>query len=166
MGQRSVESLTHCATVRFRLFVAGAVFCITSALGGSLNAQSPAVMLTGSPAPLAVRDAVAGAAPQADSDATGRLTLVAVASATRLYVHSDTPLPPDVTLRVRVEAPAGALAMGFVTVDDAPQELITGIAEGTYTALTITYELSATTLAGAIALSTCNVVFTISDGPV
>jgi len=129
-----------------------------------LRAQSGTINLTSSAGTLVVSTANAGFAPHAQNDQATRISLVVNESSSRLLAYTDTPLPMGVTLRVEVEGPAGAVSMGPITLGADPQEVLRGIPAGTYTGLIITYQLIADTTAGTVALSSCHVVFTLTNG--
>lgn len=130
----------------------------------SAHAQST-LTLSGEPAPLVVSTAPAGGAPSpvTASNTTYALSVADVAS--RVTVRLDTPLPPGVTLRVRMAAPPGATSAGDVTLSTTEQDVLRGIPAGNYAGLSITYTLQATPGAGVVPPSAPSVTFSVLAQP-
>jgi hypothetical protein len=137
---------------------------VFSAVGThELSAQLPVISLSSTTPNLVIREALAGSVLLPESDNSTRVTLTTTGPSS-LFASLDAPLPNNVALRVRVDAPVGAVSMGFVTLDSTPQAVVSGIAPGIYPALTVTYELVALPGAGTISQTSCNVLFTLETG--
>jgi hypothetical protein len=128
--------------------------------GKAASAQS--VTITSGAAPVVIAEALAGHASKVASDNSTRMRLVVIEAGSTLFAHVEHPLPPGVTLRVKIQAPFGSVSLPAVAVDATPRELLHGIPVGTHAGLTITYEISAEANAGVIPQSAFNVVFSLS----
>lgn len=128
---------------------------------GELAGQSPTLALSGNPQALIVGSAIAGFAPDPVED-HGTTYSLATAETAVIEAELDGPLPPGVTLRVRLTPPAGAVGAGVVTLTTSPQVVVTSIPPGSYADLLIEYELIATVAGGVVLLNTRQVTFTIS----
>lgn len=150
-----------------RAIVSGMACLAAFALPMTINqaqAQEPSVIVTSTSSTLSVREAVPGSMPRPESDNATRLTLNATAGSSRLLVHTESPLPFGVVLSVHVQAPAGAMNLGYITLDTTPHEALREIPAGLHTGLIVTYEITATASAGTLPLSSCSVVFTLENG--
>ena len=73
-------------------------------------------------------------------------------------------MPSGVTLEVRLAAPKGGASAGYVPLDSSSaSDLVTTISTGAGWSKAITYRLSATVDAGAVALDTRVVTLTLID---
>ena len=128
-----------------------------------LSAQT--ITTSGPPDPLAVRTAMAGRQPD-DAVAGGSTYSVVVSAANqKITGQLDTPMPAGTTLRVTLGATSGAVSSGTIALDTSPRDLVTGLQIGSFTNLTITYRLDATTTAGRVSLSSRTVTLRIVAGP-
>lgn len=126
-----------------------------------LPAQS--VTLNGASPSLIIDHASPGSAPTPASDNSTRVSITTLVPS-NLVAALDAPLPSGVTLRASVQAPVGAVSLGFVTLDDTPRVLVSDIPPGTYPALVVTYELIATPAAGTASTSSRQVAFALQTG--
>jgi hypothetical protein len=117
--------------------------------------------LSGDPQVLIIRSAIAGFSPDPAQDG-GTVYSIEVAETSDIVAQLDGAMPPGVTLRISLETPTGATGTGTVSLSTAPQALVRSIPPGTYTALGIVYELSATVAAGVVSLDARQVVFTVT----
>lgn len=129
----------------------------SAAAGTELGAQ---IALTGDPQALVVYSAVAGFAPDPTTDDMTTYS-VEIVESSDIEVRLDAPLPADVMLYVRMEPPPGASSAGLVALSTTPQVLVGSIPPGTYSSLSITYELWATVAAGVVPLDSRQVSFSV-----
>lgn len=121
------------------------------------------IALSGSPAPLVINAAVAGAEPMSvtDQSTTWAVTTNELA---RKVTAATGALPTGVSLEIAMAAPAGASTLGFVTLATTAQDIVTDIATAQASALQVTYRLSATVQAGIVAPASATITFTITSG--
>lgn len=132
---------------------------------GAREARAQYLSVSGSPAPLAVNAAVAGVAPQPDTDNSTTYTILAFGRGTqKLTAQLSAPMPSGVTLRVQLAAPSGATSAGLVTLSTTPQNVVTGIGTS-FTTRAITYQLSATIAAGVVPTQSRTVTLTLTAAP-
>lgn len=126
-------------------------------------AAAQALVFSADPPPLVVSTATAGAAPDPVS-AAGMYSLEGITAPSRITARLDAPLPPGVTLRVTLSAPPGAQSAGAAVLSETETELLRDIPPGSWTGLSVRYDLSATAAAGTIPLSAPSVTFTLRSG--
>ena len=120
------------------------------------------ITASGDPGALTINAAVAGSPPTAVTDATTTYAVTTNQSAIKVTGSINTAMPANVTLKVTLVAPTGATSAGAVTLGIVAANLVTGIATLNESALTITYELSATATAGVVASASKTVTLTIT----
>jgi hypothetical protein len=129
---------------------------------GGVRAQVASMTVSGDPAPLTVRTAVAGQSPDPVSDGGTTYSLTDISETSKITAQLDSSLPPGVTLTVTLQAPLGATSMGPIVLSTTTQDVVIGILPASsYSGLTITYELSATTAGGVVAPLARSVTFAI-----
>lgn len=135
---------------------------------GSRAAFAQTLAVSGSPAGLLrISSAVAGSQPISVSNATTTYTVV-TPPANRLYnvtARLNAAMPTGVTLTATLAAPAGATSLGPVALDATARNVVTGITRNTTATQGITYQLSATVLAGVVPNSSRTVTLTIVQAP-
>ncbi len=147
----------------FRRGWLGAVLLIM----GSRAAFAQTLAVSGSPGLLRINSAVAGSQPISVSNATTTYTVV-TPPANRLYnvtARLNAAMPAGVTLNATLAAPTGATSLGPVALDATARNVVTGITRNTTATRGITYQLSATVLAGVVPNSSRTVTLTIVQAP-
>jgi hypothetical protein len=140
------------------------VVLVTTLRAAPAHAQST-LTLSGDPAPLVVSTAVAGNAPDPVMERSTTYSLSAIDITSRITARLDAALPPGVTLKVSLAAPPGATSSGPVALSTTEQDVVRGILTGSYTGLSITYTLQATSGAGVVPPSAPSVTFTVLAQP-
>ncbi len=130
-------------------------------LGLSSGSTVETLTLSGNPLSLLVSTALAGLQPDAVLDQATTYD-VSVTQTSQIAVQLTSSLPSGLTLRVRMDAPAGAVSAGYVSLTTTAQDLVTSIPSGSYSQLTVSYEISGTVSAGVVALNTVDVDFTLT----
>lgn len=134
----------------------------------ALVAQGRAQTLSvaGDPGQLTIATATPGSAP---APVSNNQSSYSVSSenllGARITGRVDAPLPAGVTLTLTLQAPTGASSAGAVTLDASERDLVTGIPAGSFSGLTITYRLSATTAAGVVPPSSRTVTLIVRALP-
>ncbi|MDO8722519.1 MAG: hypothetical protein Q7J31_09870 [Syntrophales bacterium] len=120
--------------------------------------------VSGATATLTVNAAVAGSAPTLVSDATTTYAITTNQATRKITGAINTAMPTGVTLSVALAAPTGGTSAGDIALTATAQDLVTGISTLNESGKTITYKLSATSLAGVVASATKTVTLTITAG--
>lgn len=120
--------------------------------------------VSGDPAKLTISSPAPGEAPAPATDNSTTWSVTTNGSGRKVTGAIDTDMPAGVTLEVSLTAPSGATGAGDVTLSTVAADLVTGIASLDETGLGITYTLSATLAAGAVAEASRTVTYTIMDG--
>ncbi len=120
--------------------------------------------VSGSPAPLVINDATAGAAPTSVTAGGTSYAITTNESNKKITASIDQPLPAGVVLEVSLAAPNGAASLGDVSLTTAAADVVTGISATAASALPITYRLSATSTVQMAVPATRTVTFTIVSG--
>jgi hypothetical protein len=132
---------------------------------GAREAHAQYLSASGSPAPMAVQTALAGTAPQPDTDVSTTYTVFSWLRGTqKITAQINSPMPTGVTLKVQLEAPAGAESKGAVALSTTARDVVTGI-DFAITTRSITYELSATVAAGVVPRQSRTVTLTLTAAP-
>ena len=137
-------------------------------LSGSRAAFAQTISVSGNPAALKITAAVAGSQPTSVSNSVTTYTVVTPNPANRTYkitAQLNAPMPANVTLTVTLAAPAGGTSVGPVPLDMTARDVVTGIPKSTNSTQSITYQLSATVLAGVVASTNRNVLLTVLKFP-
>lgn len=137
-------------------------------LSGSRAASAQTISVSGNPAKLRITAAVAGSQPTSVSNSATTYTVVTPNPAGRTYkitAQLNAPVPANVTLTVTLAAPAGGTSVGPVALDMTARDVVTGIPRRTNSTRSITYQLSATVLAGVVASTNRNVLLTVLKFP-
>jgi hypothetical protein len=132
---------------------------------GALGAQT--IGVSGNPALLRVSSAVAGSEPIAVSNGTTTYTVVTL-TPNRLYkvtAQIDAAMPTGLTLTATFNAPPGATSLGAIALDLTARDVVTAIPKNTNSTQGITYQLSATVLAGVVPSTSRNITLTIVRVP-
>lgn len=122
----------------------------------------------GSPGMLRISSAIAGSQPVAVSMAGGTYTVTTPAPNRQYAITAqlNANMPAGVTLTVTLAAPGqGSVSLGAVALDVTARNVVTGIKKNMNATQSITYQLSATTAAGVVPLSSRNVTLTIIQFP-
>lgn len=120
--------------------------------------------VSGNPPKLTIVAPAPGAAPAPATDNTTTWSVTTNGSARKVTGVIDQAMPSGVTLEVALAAPTGATSAGNVTLTNLAADLVTGITQLDENLLGVTYTLSATLAAGAVAESTRTVTYTILAG--
>lgn len=120
--------------------------------------------VSGNPQPLIISTATAGQEPRSiiDSSTTYKIKVKKVDRASISGALSE-PLPNHTSLKVTFSAPQNATSIPSVELTTTPQTLVSGINEGNYNNLTITYEYLAKVAAGIVSLSSKTLILTVTD---
>lgn len=138
---------------------------LVALLCGAREAQAQFISVSGSPAPMAVTTAVAGAGLQPKVDASTTYTVFACCSGLhKVTAQINAPMPAGVTLQVTLTAPAGGTSLGAVSLDTTPRDAVTNFGS-VFTTRGITYQLSATLAAGVVAVQSRTVTLTLTSAP-
>ena len=138
----------------------GLAFMAVLQLGLVWGPTVETLTLSGNPLSLVVSTAVAGLQPDAVLDQATTYD-VSVTQTTKIVAQLTSILPSGMTLRVRMDAPAGAVSAGYVSLTTTAQDLVTSISSGSYSLLTVSYEISGLVSAGVVSLNTVDVDFTL-----
>lgn len=122
------------------------------------------ISVSGNPAKLMIVAGNPGEAPAAVTDNTTTWSVTTNGTARKVTGVIDVAMPSGVTLGVALAAPTGATSVGNVTLTTLAADLVTGITQLDESLLGVTYTLSATLAAGAVAESTRTVTYTILAG--
>lgn len=137
----------------------------TATATATFEVQSVDVIgVSGDPAKLTIVAPAPGAAPAPVTDNSTTWSVTTNGSARKVTGEIDVAMPTGVTLEVGLAAPTGATSLGNVTLTTLAADLVTGITELDESLLGVTYTLSATLDAGAVAESTRTVTYTILAG--
>ncbi|KAA6183052.1 hypothetical protein F2Q65_16660 [Thiohalocapsa marina] len=123
------------------------------------------ISVSGSPAPLQVMAAEAGAAPTPAVDAS---TSYAVstnggADTKKITAALSAPLPHGLTLEVELASPGGGAVANRQTLTTTPADVVTHIGSLAATGNAITYRLSASAEAGPVDADSVTVTYTITN---
>ncbi|MEX2178913.1 MAG: hypothetical protein WD801_09400 [Gemmatimonadaceae bacterium] len=135
--------------------------------GRAANAQPATLSVSGNPGLLRISTAVAGSQPISVGNSTTTYT-VDTGNPNRTYditAQLNAAMPAGVTLTGTYAAPAGATSVGQIALDQTARNVVVGIPRRTTSTHGITYQLSATVLAGVVPLSTRTVTLTIVQAP-
>jgi hypothetical protein len=125
------------------------------------------ISVTGAPS-LTINSAVTGTGLTASTDATGTwsVTSNAGSAATEsLHASLNSNMPAGVTLELLAAAPTHGTSAGYQALSTTGATVVSGINLSTSPTLSLTYRLSALLTAGAVALGSKTVTFTIVAGP-
>ena len=121
------------------------------------------VGVTGSPT-MAITAAVAGNAPTSVTSAGNTWAVTCNQTGAKITASISSAMPAGVTLSATLGAPAGATSAGIKALGTAAVDMVTGITKLNASALTLTYQLDATSAAGVITSTTRVVTYTITGG--
>jgi hypothetical protein len=145
-------------------FVLAAVVIFLALFGGVQGAAADDISVSGNPGSLIIGSATAGSDLVPVSDATTTYSIDITTGTMKITGALDSSMPANTSLTVQLGAPVGATSLGKVTLSAASSDLVTGIANGTSEAgLVISYEFSASVLAGVVSATAKTVTLTISD---
>lgn len=146
----------------FASSVLSALFLSLAPAVATISAQS--VTPAGSPS-LVVSTAVAGFELSPATDATATVTVTTSGTNQKILARLSTALPPGVSLTMSIAPPTGATGHGNVSLTTSDQNIVTGLPDATtYSNLSITYTLTATTSA-TIETIMRTVVISLAAGP-
>lgn len=120
--------------------------------------------VSGNPAKLMISAPTAGQPLSTATDNTTTWSVTTNGTARKVTGKIDLAMPTGVTLAVALAPPTGATGLGSVTLGTVATDLVTGITTLDETALGVTYTLSATLAAGAVAETSRTVTYTIVAG--
>jgi hypothetical protein len=121
------------------------------------------VGVTGSPT-MDILAAVAGSAPTSVTSAGNTWAVTCNQTGAKITASIGVAMPAGVTLSATLGAPAGATSAGIKALGTAAVDVVTGITKLNASALTLTYQLDATSAAGVITSTTRVVTYTITGG--
>jgi hypothetical protein len=126
------------------------------------RAAAQTISVSGNPSALRITTAIAGSPPTAVSNnATTYSVTNLLVLPKKITAQLNSDMPAGVTLKITLAAPAGATSLGPVTLTTTAQDVVQNIGVGTFSNLTITYQLSATTAAGVVAAASKTVTLTL-----
>jgi hypothetical protein len=108
--------------------------------------------------------AVAGSAPTSVTSAGNTWAVTCNQTGAKITASIGVAMPAGVTLSATLGAPAGAASAGIKALSTAAVDVVTGITKLNASALTLTYQLDATSAAGVITSTTRVVTYTITGG--
>jgi hypothetical protein len=126
------------------------------------------ITVSGNPPALKITAAVAGSEPTSVSNNTTTYTVVTPNPANRTYkitAQLNALMPANVTLTATLAAPTGGTSVGPVALDLTARDMVTGIPKSTNATQSITYQLSATVLAGVVPSTNRIVTLTVLKFP-
>lgn len=145
------------------------IFVVLLALSAgtpTLRAQSTdSLQVTTTLGLLSVQSVEAGSEPAPVADSASRYSLTNTVSGQKIVAQLSSSLPSGVTLAVQLEAPAGAISLGMVTLSTDARSVVTNIPAGSYSGLRITYRLTATLAGGVVPTASRTVTYTLTPGP-
>lgn len=154
--------------IRGSAAVPGRKWCTAVAAAAVLtfarSAFAQDVNVSGNPAPMRIRTAVAGAQPNEVVESSTTYTFTSRTNNQRIMARLSSPMPDGVTLTVTFEAPPGATSIPDVVLDGTFRTVVTNVdvfKKGV--TKNITYTLSATTAAGVVALQTRTITLIVLD---
>lgn len=127
--------------------------------------ETDSLVITASAPLLSVHTVTAGAEPAPVLDSASTYSVTTSTSGQKIVARLEFPLPPGTALDVQLEAPAGAVSHGFVTLTTLDQALVTNLPAGSATGLRITYRFTTTLAAGDMAATGRSLRFTLTPGP-
>jgi hypothetical protein len=166
MKHIEIRQVVRIATAVALLIIAAPLFAGSSAtqtITFSVNAISE-IVVSGNPGALTVSTATSGSSPDTASDSSTTYDITTNQTGQKITAAIDSGMPPGVTLKVHLIAPAGATSAGLVTLTASAADVVTGISTLNQTGLGITYTLSATPAAGSMGSDTRTVTLTITSG--
>ena len=132
----------------------------------SRTVASQTISVAGNPAALTVTNAIAGSEPIVVSSSTSFTITTPPPNRTyKVTAQLASALPAGVSIVATMTAPAGATAVGAVTLSTTAQDMVTGLGRNVTFTGTITYQLVATASAGVVSSQTRNVTLTILRFP-
>jgi hypothetical protein len=140
----------------------------TLLLIGSRVVVAQTITVSGNPPTLKITAAVAGSEPTSVSNNTTTYTVVTPNPANRTYkitAQLNALMPANVTLTATLAAPTGGTSVGPVALDLTARDMVTGIPKSTNATQSITYQLSATVLAGVVPSTNRIVTLTVLKFP-
>lgn len=152
------------------IFTVSILFCCAcTGLFGATNSQTVtytisgvnSLTISGNPAPMTIGGAVAGSQPMSASDSSTTYNLTTNNVGQRITASLNTAMPSNVTLAMRLAAPAGASSAGSVVLSTSAQNFVTSVSQVSQSNLTITYTLSATVAAAPQGPLTRMITFTL-----
>ena len=142
---------------------------LVALLTGARESRAQFISVSGDPSPLIVSAAIAGAPPNAVSDASTTYFILLFNGAgvfSKITGQLSAAMPPGVTLAGTLAAPGGgSTSAGAVTLDVTARNMVTGIGGFVIAVRSITYQLSATLAAGVVATQSRIVTLTVAPFP-
>jgi hypothetical protein len=120
------------------------------------------ISVAGSPS-LVINTATAGSA-LTSATANGTYAVTTNGTGRKITASIDSNMPAGLTLSVSLGAPTGATSTGAQTLSTTAQDVVTGITTLNESGLSISYGLSASVTAGAVAAANKTVTYTITAG--
>ena len=121
------------------------------------------VAVTGTPT-LAITAAVAGGAPTTVTSAGNTWAVTTNQTGAKITASIASNMPTGLTLSANLGAPTGATSAGLKSLSTVAVDVVTGITKLNQSAMTLTYQLDATSAAGVITSTTRVVTYTITGG--
>lgn len=121
------------------------------------------IAFVGAPS-LTIVTAVAGSAPTSVTNALSTWAVTTNQTGAKITASIPLAMPAGLTLSANLAAPLTATSAGFQPLGVAAVDLVTTITKLNQGALTVTYKLDATAVAGVVASQTRVVTYTITGG--
>jgi hypothetical protein len=136
-------------------------------LFGSRLVMAQSIVVSGNPAALRITAAIAGSQPTSVSNGSTTYTVVTLNpnKTYKITGQINAAMPTGLTLTASLAAPTGATSLGPVALDITARDLVTGIGRNITATRSITYQLSATALAGVVSSRSRVVMLTIVQSP-
>ena len=121
------------------------------------------IAVTGTPS-LLINTAVAGNAPTSATSSGNTWSVTTNQSGAKITASIASAMPAGLTLSANLGAPSGATSAGLKALGTTAVDMVTGITKLNASAMSLTYQLDATALAGVVASGTRVVTYTITGG--
>jgi hypothetical protein len=144
---------------------------IALVLTGTRAIGAQAISVSGNPGLLRISTAVAGTEPVAVSDAASTFTITTPAGGGnqkwQVTMSLNANMPAGVTLTASLAVPLNSqgTSNGAITLDVTPRAMLVNVKKGYTGTATTTYQLTATTAAGVIPLTSRTVTYTVTTYP-
>ena len=121
------------------------------------------VAVAGTPT-LTISAAVAGGAPTSATSTGNTWAVTTNQTGAKITASIGSAMPTGITLSANMAAPSGGTSAGYQGLSTTAVDLVTGITKLNASALSLSYQLDATTAAGTLSSTTRVVTYTITGG--
>lgn len=129
-----------------------------------VTSNTATVILSGNPQPLIINKATAGQGLSSALDTSTSCSIkIPSQKMATLTASLDSPMNAHTALKMKIASPYRGANTHSISLECTPKILATGIKEGFYENLLITYEYSATVAAGIVPLSCKTIILTILE---